>query len=491
MKTKLYILLLTLSAFAIFPSLWAQDVATLSQTDITGTARFVGMAGAMTAVGGDPTSVMVNNPAGLGVYRRLETSITLDLQIDRTWQQGVQQREAANYFIPNQVSLVFHFGGGSNSRIMSHNLFIGYQRLKNYKRQYSANSTVNASVTDIMAGMANKGGVVEDDFFAPDGSFADDVWYNENIGWLPALGRAVDMIRWDAVTPGSLDSMYFGTPVSPYVKQGITVKETGFTNQYSFDYALNIDDRWYFGLGLNLISFKYSKEMVLDETYLTDNSWMVVNSYCDFSGVGVSGSFGFLGRPTRWLRLGFALHTPSAVTLKIRHGGEADSWFNNTTSYYMSTGENTFTDYDFKLPLRASAGLAFQFNDRGLLSFQYDYTNGKEGMHSRHCLRVGGECVLAEKLYLNAGYAYESEFTKKAYYNALPYNDVRTDTDFFNLCGSNTASVGFGYRGRYLIAQAAYSLRWQKLNMFPFDSEDCYNMRTRTHRVVFTFAFHL
>ena len=112
-------------------------------------------------------------------------------------------------------------------------------------------------------------------------------------------------------------------------------------------------------------------------------------------------------------------------------------------------------------------------------------------MHSRHCLCVGGECVLAEKLYLNAGYAYESEFTKKAYYNALAYNDIRTDTDFFNLCGSNTASVGFGYRGRYLIAQAAYSLRWQKLNMFPFDSEDYYNMRTRTHRVVFTFAFHL
>jgi hypothetical protein len=42
-----------------------------------GTARYVGMGGAMTAIGGDP-SAAIDNPAGLGLYRRSEISVTID-----------------------------------------------------------------------------------------------------------------------------------------------------------------------------------------------------------------------------------------------------------------------------------------------------------------------------------------------------------------------------------------------------------------------------
>ena len=48
-----------------------------------GTARYVGMAGAMSAVGGDPSAVM-DNVAGLGLYRRSEVMITFDETLDRT-----------------------------------------------------------------------------------------------------------------------------------------------------------------------------------------------------------------------------------------------------------------------------------------------------------------------------------------------------------------------------------------------------------------------
>ena len=45
----------------------AQDLECFSERDIMGTARYVGMAGAMNAVGGDPSAVL-DNPAGLGLY---------------------------------------------------------------------------------------------------------------------------------------------------------------------------------------------------------------------------------------------------------------------------------------------------------------------------------------------------------------------------------------------------------------------------------------
>ena len=44
------------------------DAAKLAEKDLNGTARFVGMGGAMGALGGDITT-MGTNPAGIGIYR--------------------------------------------------------------------------------------------------------------------------------------------------------------------------------------------------------------------------------------------------------------------------------------------------------------------------------------------------------------------------------------------------------------------------------------
>ncbi|MFQ7502778.1 MAG: hypothetical protein ACLRMJ_05945 [Alistipes finegoldii] len=55
--------------------LWATDLAQLSQTHVFGTARVMGMGGAFTSLGADLSS-MSPNPAGLGMYRRNEISLT-------------------------------------------------------------------------------------------------------------------------------------------------------------------------------------------------------------------------------------------------------------------------------------------------------------------------------------------------------------------------------------------------------------------------------
>ena len=44
------------------------DALTLSDTELRGTSRFMSMAGAFTALGGD-LSTLTQNPAGIGVYR--------------------------------------------------------------------------------------------------------------------------------------------------------------------------------------------------------------------------------------------------------------------------------------------------------------------------------------------------------------------------------------------------------------------------------------
>ena len=56
----------------------AIDAYNLSQTDQRGTARFMAMGGAFTALGGD-LSTLNQNPAGIGIYRRSEIGATLDI----------------------------------------------------------------------------------------------------------------------------------------------------------------------------------------------------------------------------------------------------------------------------------------------------------------------------------------------------------------------------------------------------------------------------
>ena len=82
----------------------------MSERSIMGTARYVGMGGAMTAIGGDP-SASLDNPAGLGLYRRWEVLLTMtDLMFDRTQQitsdDMINPPKRRLYMVP-QASVVF------------------------------------------------------------------------------------------------------------------------------------------------------------------------------------------------------------------------------------------------------------------------------------------------------------------------------------------------------------------------------------------------
>ena len=51
------------------------DATTIARKELNGTARFVGMGGAMGALGGD-ISVIGTNPAGIGIYRSNDVMTT-------------------------------------------------------------------------------------------------------------------------------------------------------------------------------------------------------------------------------------------------------------------------------------------------------------------------------------------------------------------------------------------------------------------------------
>ena len=54
------------------------DVLKLSETEFSGTSRYMSMAGAFGALGGDASAFNIN-PGGIGVYRSSDISATMNL----------------------------------------------------------------------------------------------------------------------------------------------------------------------------------------------------------------------------------------------------------------------------------------------------------------------------------------------------------------------------------------------------------------------------
>lgn len=72
----------------------AYDAERLLGNELNGTARFVGMGGAMSALGGD-MSVMGTNPAGIGIFRSNDASFSFSLNNTSTQSsfKGTQMKE--------------------------------------------------------------------------------------------------------------------------------------------------------------------------------------------------------------------------------------------------------------------------------------------------------------------------------------------------------------------------------------------------------------
>ena len=133
MKRFLLILLL---AYSLSPIANSQDVQRFSERQIIGTARYVGMGGAMTAIGGDPSAVL-DNPAGLGLYRRSEISLTLDETIDNTKQLHTSLHNSAQRYrfaAPN-ISAIWAWGNPQRQRgLIYSNVMLSANRLANFNR---------------------------------------------------------------------------------------------------------------------------------------------------------------------------------------------------------------------------------------------------------------------------------------------------------------------------------------------------------------------
>ena len=467
-------------------SVFAQDAAVLAQRDLVGTARYVSLGGAMTAIGGDPSAVMAN-PAGLGVYRRLEVSLTLDESVvDFRQREIAKANERVNAFTASQASFVYSFGDPAKSRgLLYNNFMISYHRLATFNRTYAAGYSDDiASLSDVAALKTNG--------LTAEVVGAEGRWQNEEIGWLSCQAYDTYLINPDPAEPNKWYSL---------LEQGQTLhthlrmQETGYVNQYSLSWGGNISNKIFLGASLNMVSLYHNQTASYFELF-GDDCTLDNNTYVSHSGVGVNASFGIIGHPLRWLRLGASFTTPTALSVTTTNYGTLKSqlWYvdsiGNPLQLAISseTPINRIVDKSLTMPLRVSGGLAFQLKNYGLLSLQYDYAHRK-GISDTHTLRAGIEGVIVNRFFLTAGYAFESTFGKSSA-EMLAYNTVRTDAYSQYLQWTHNASAGFGWHGDHVSVTVAYKWRLQQFDVYAHEWATPYDLRATSHSIAVTVNFH-
>lgn len=467
------ILLILLLAYSLSPIAYSQDVQRFAERSTIGTARYVGMGGAMTAIGGDPSAAMVN-PAGLGLYRRSEISVSIDETIDNTQQVGSNDTYQRTRFAAPHISAIWAWGNSQKQRGLVYNNFMfSLNRLANFNRDIVVKGAGMGMVPTICNITNDEGGVSEE-------FLVNKPWDDVEIGWLSILGYEAYLI--DPIENNKWK------PAVDFTDGSLSISETGTSDQYTLSWAGNISNQWYIGIGLNIPTINYTKHTSLREENKQNSSSAELKSMFHVSGVGVSGSFGLIYRPIQALRIGASMQTPTILSLSRQSTGDMYSTIAGQ-KYEVLTPESGVMDIDIASPLRTSVSVAGQLGKIGLIAVQYDYAHSNE-MEDIHTLRIGAEAQVTRGLFLNAGYVYESSFMKEDPKWLLGYNEIRTDMDYRYTAATQYASAGIGYRSDVVVAQLAYQYGWQTIHQYASEEQalPCY-VDSHTHRIVATLAW--
>ncbi len=452
--------------------LMPSDMFELSQTQFNfGTARAMAMAGAFTSLGADLSSMSIN-PAGLGMYRHNDISVTPMMSFARSKTNAPEYgNNSRDRFSMANIGVVINAYEGSRS-LVSLNIGFGYNRIADLNYDYAfQRQNQAATIGDAYARQLYWGGISKYSFYNGGGS---GNWNWNNIApeyWNAALAYRGFLI--DQVDPNKPDS-WQPTWVTPNadVDHYTMLRSKGSIGEYVLSVGANINNKIYIGASLGIQSV-YQRKYIdyVEEYFYSDPSQAIPdfgNSGLDYQllrwklnqsvivdGTGVNFKAGVVYRPTANLRLGVAIHTPTYYSLdrKFQSAAAGLAYANNDTDpnvkpddegYISTAGDPNMTSpllvddgpnsWSFVSPTRLMFGASYTFGERGVISVDYerDWYNGirikdnPSGLDSQswyndtfrdvfkgsNILRVGAEFKPLPVLALRAGFGYSGSMLK-------------------------------------------------------------------------------
>ncbi|HWB64230.1 MAG TPA: outer membrane protein transport protein [Chitinophagales bacterium] len=461
-----YLFILAFAAFTI--ALHAQDYPGMTilyaRSGPTGTARTAGVEGAFGSVGADLGCIGIN-PAGLGLYRSSDFSVTPGLQIgqNEAVYDGNHTNLKSTKFYFGQAGAVwtkvFADEGDGKISFDSHPLkafsfAINYERTNFFYRKLQFDASNTTSMMNAYADVSNGLGI------AP----TDPNQYLEI-----ALAGTVNLLGYN--TSGN----YAYSNVNNTVSQSGGVLTTGGLDKVDLGFGGNISDKIYFGLGLSVPILNYSVNSGIVETVngTSTNGFeqYQINSLVAESGFGFTGNVGLIYRPFQWMRIGAAYQLPSWYFLGEQYSAQAISYFDSIPQGMSASGAYPELSYKLHTPMRGTLSASFFIKDHAFFSFDYefqnlgssrynfgtDYTSYSSVYNSfikstygyGHTLRAGFEGAY-KALRLRAGFMYSS----------TPFKTGKAYSGYSNSVMG--ASAGIGVRLKHFYADFSYTYGFTK-----------------------------
>lgn len=398
MKKYLYGALALISAAGASAQSFS-DAYTLSQTELRGSARFMGMGGAFTALGADLSSLS-QNPAGIGMYRGSDIGLTLGVDINTNESKG-DGVEDTNTFTRANLNSAGYVGTYLFGEDQTNSFSWGftYNRLMRFDRRYNgAMSNMETSLSNYVASFTNGVDPSELWMSTPDGKdlYPYDNYSYDAPDWLSVLFYNSGMINAVPEVNGNAigeSNQYRGlwNHGSSSGLADYSIRDKGHADEYNFTFGGMIMNVVSWGVGVGITDLDFTREYAYTERIWDANvpayplgytsgtaDYADLVAFQKVTGTGANFKIGAIIKPVQSFRIGLAVHTPTYYSLNSSSYGDTNFKFSvpgNNDYSFKGTEGTPWDDYGYKLntPWKLMAGVAFVIGPRAIVSADYEY----------------------------------------------------------------------------------------------------------------------
>lgn len=447
----------------------------LIDNNLNGTARYVGMGGAMEALGAD-LSTIGTNPAGLGLFRKGKVDLSFGL-VSQTGMNKFSSLNKTNMSF-DQIGVVFNLSKTPNASI---NIGFNYHKSRNFDQLLNAANTLNNASQNKLTYQKYRNQVFKE---------RKDLTYSQ-----------LDALYMDNLLYDNRTKKYYNFPATGYL---YNQENKGYIGEYDMNLSANLNDRVYLGLTMGIHDVHYKGYAEYTENFVHNANnipGLTLNDSREITGTGFDVKLGAIVRPLAEspFRLGAYIHTPV--------------WYDLTTSNYTvltdgTARPNVGETYDFRVntPWKFGLSAGTTLADRIALGATYEYaaynamqTRIKDGgtydwyygtyyesshndrvmnnhtedaLRGQHTLKLGVEAKITDHFSLRAGYNYLSALFKDAAVKdgslKSPGTYYASSTSYVNWKDTNRFTFGLGWNVWRFNIDLAYQYSQQNGTFYPF-----------------------
>jgi len=509
---KIFLGLISLMAVAPSMAQETYDNSPMFGKDLNGTARYVGMGGAMEALGAD-ISTSSTNPAGIGMMRHSSVSISGGLvsQSGSNSSSVEYVNNSTTHASFDQMGFVYSARTGRKNFI---NFGLNYHKSNNFNQLMYAISALDGNSAQ------NVGAYVMDMDYPNLNERTNDPIINQ-------LNNNVINMN----PTNTADANYYWTGGTRSIFQR---NYSGYIGTFDLNISGNVNNRFYWGVSLGYSNVNYKQEGdYYEDLYLTTEKRDAYSQTPDnrkITGSGWDLKFGVIFRPVKEspFRVGLYVNTPTLYDLKLEYEADlaSSAWTDSPDDAYLSNTLRGTYRYEMRTPWKFGVslghtigkewafGATYEYSDYSSTKFRikdgsYSYsvyddwgyyigdtyyeTSRNDGEMNGHVsrtlkgvstLKLGVEYKPMPLLALRLGYNYVSPMFDSNGYKDLfldsPGAYYTTSTAYTNWKSTNRVTAGVGFFVSKWNFDLAYQYSQTNGDFYPFTTITGYKTDTET-----------